>query len=382
MRNNGSFVLIVISILAVTAMAPVFALDDTPENVRATAIGTDEFDNYVLDTTADDLTSRGYKYGDYVDICSNGKTHTAIYLPTVIGCVIYEMGICGMGDDGLKLFVYSYQISVIVPLDLGDSIVIKYHGKSDRLNEYPHIFEGLLEKPMQGQSAADYANLRLITLNNYGLYRCSLPMFFLFTEERQHVIDTAIAGTDISLMLNISQSEEELAAVITEYRGEGIIDNYVKMYDQGKVMAMYCGADTITYATDLHVPIKTILDNKDKVICEQCYLGQDRTGLLFMLFECIAGWSLNDIANDYCKSFVNLYGVPPDSKEYELIRESYFKRTFYIMANPQEVTHVTDIDWKKVDISTIDAHSAAKNYFISYVGLSTSEYDELESLLT
>ena len=81
------------------------------------------------------------------------------------------------------------------------------------------------------------------------------------------------------------------------------------------------------------------------------------------------------------RAFCNLYHIQIDSEEYRAVVDCTYCRNMYLIANPDQIPNIFEIDWNNIDVSSVDTYSAAYSYCTDYLGFSDGEVSDLVTKL-
>ena len=129
-----------------------------------------------------------------------------------------------------------------------------------------------------------------------------------------------------------------------------------------------------------------------------CNEGKDRCGFVSMLFEALAGASVDELRADYMTTMINFYKIDAGSESYEKRRSLSIDRMIWLMCNEEALENYKEIDWDNTDVSNIDweglgmyrtnnylqgptLKASAKKYLME-CGLSDEECEALRTRLT
>ena len=112
-----------------------------------------------------------------------------------------------------------------------------------------------------------------------------------------------------------------------------------------------------------------------------CNVGRDRTGFVILLLQSLCGCTADEMKECEAKAFCNLCHIEVDSKEYKTVTECTYDRNMYLIANPDKIDDIFDIDWDNIDVSGVDTYTAAYSYCTDYLGLSSDKVQEIRDKL-
>ena len=87
----------------------------------------------------------------------------------------------------------------------------------------------------------------------------------------------------------------------------------------------------------------------------------------------LCGCTPDQMKADEATAFVNLYHIDIGSWEYASVVRCTYDRNMFLIANPDKIDDIFEINWKNIDVSSVDTYSAAYNYCTGYLGMSESD---------
>lgn len=252
-------------------------------------------------------------YGTYdVPVCSNyddvfmgekllrtvpGKPQLCLAIN--YGQLGMEMGIIEKAPAGAD---YAYQVKEGIEFPINVTIEMKEKGgyvdrlalgllnRTDDRENYPEL------------SDAEFANFREITTTGIApgtLYRASSPVNPGIG--RNTYADKAAEAAGIKTFINLSDSE----AVASEY--EGFAESY---YSKQNVIYLSL---PVTFTSDsfkdgLAEGFRFIIANEGPYLFH-CAEGKDRAGLTAAVLEALMGANIDEIREDYVKTYINYYDI-------------------------------------------------------------------------
>ena len=141
------------------------------------------------------------------------------------------------------------------------------------------------------------------------LYRGATPINNVYN--RALTVNELIEKDGIKFVIDLSDSEEDFI----NNMNEELTDSYInKLYENNKILFLGIGADYSTkdYGQKVVQAFISII-NEEGPIYIHCTEGKDRTGFVCLLLEALAGFSEEEILNDYMKTYDNYYGINPST---------------------------------------------------------------------
>ena len=343
------------------------------KSVRATVIEVEKFGHVVLDVTGDDLTAAGYALGDLVHVrfaayasdmpyfdgyyCNPGSVMLRCLAPDANAAVCINYGDFS-GENGVKV---------------GDSAEITLVEKAGMLSVQEFYAMHYSDNRAEYADDAAFANFRAVTAGRIGegkLYRTASPVNN--KHGRAGYANDLIAAAGVATVLNLADADEDFAAYweAEDFRS----DYYRSLYDAGKVLALDMGANFSSedFAASFADGF-TFLAQNDPPYAVHCLEGKDRAGFAAMLLEALMGAELNEITEDYMRSFYHYYGI---DKEKEPER---YQAVLDINLIPF-LCHVAGVD-TQAELEQVDLESAVTEYLIN-AGMAEADLAMLKEKLS
>jgi len=209
---------------------------------------------------------------------------------------------------------------------------------------------------------AESVNFREISMGNIApntLFRSSHP---IKDNKQEKIISMLAAQAQIQTVINLSDtnSEIKLKSVFAPW--------YNKLLENDRVLAlgMDFNFDSEGYRKKLKKALQYITISEGPWLIH-CHAGVDRTGFVSIILESLMGAPLDDIINDYLKSFNGIY----DSSIYGEVN----KENSYIVMN------ILSTMGNNIPVNNQNLQSIAENYLIKTIKLSAAEIESLKSKL-
>jgi len=149
---------------------------------------------------------------------------------------------------------------------------------------------------------ANSVNFREIRMGNIApntLYRSSHP---IKDNKQEKSISILASNAKISTIINLCDTTSGII-------GKSVIAPwYHKLFGSGKVIAlgMDFSCTSVSFKRKLKEALQFIIHTESPWLIH-CHAGVDRTGFVCMVIESFMGASLNDVINDYLKSFNSIF---------------------------------------------------------------------------
>ena len=346
--------------------------------VDCALIKDDDFGGIYLDISIEDFNALGFTFGDGIDVAfSNGYSLTDIPYyngyyaasgtPQACGYPGYENVLLN-NAQGPSLWeqagVSEGETATVVLTDPGKYLDVQEVfslSYSTERSDYP--------------DDAVFANFRELsggTLKEGLLYRSASPVDN--TYNRAPYVNNLAKNADVRFVLNLADSDEEIAGLIKEDQEESVdISYFLELYDKGSVAPLNLDSDFMSpsFATTLANGLRELTSHEGPYLIH-CLEGKDRTGFVCMLLESLAGATYDELLDDYMISYANYYGItqendPDRYSDIELMKFDDILVSF---------THAEGVD----DLKTKDYVAAARTY-LRDGGMTDEEIDRLAEVI-
>ena len=326
------------------------------ETVYANVIDIEHFGHAVLDISAADFSAAGYTLGDIVRIRFGDYEAD---MPFFNGYYTNPGEVLLRGltpEENIAVCINYGNFSAETGISLGETVEITLTEKAGMLAlQELYALNYSLDRADYSSDAV-FANFREVTSGDIGsgkLYRSASPIDNIYG--RAHYADQLIASADITTVLNLADSDEDIA----EHCTSGDFDSpyYLSLCESGKVAAVNLGANFFSdeFAATIAEGL-TFLAQNDPPYCIHCTEGKDRAGFTAMLLEALMGADLQKIIDDYMISFRNYYGIDQESEpdRYQAILDINLMEMLF---------HVTGVQ-TRAQLAEINLQAAASQYLL------------------
>ncbi len=396
-------------ILAIAAMAVSLSSCNDNENVTSpdnviTGYVT-EINSYgqpIPSFTPADMKKVGFDYADLIDveIGDKVKLHNVPYVSS-----FNEVAILGPsyvdynahGDD-YGFAMLNGDFHYYIGGEVGDKVTMKLSDKGGYSKTYELMKSVYSSERQPDESAEEYANFRMVTTTGIApnvLYRSSNPLNCAKNPGRYGVVDSLARVVGIKTEIDLADTPESIEKYMTT---EGYASSYCpQLFKEGSTIA--CGMSANTFCDDfktrLGKAVKFMIAHQPPYLIH-CNEGKDRCGFVSMLFEALAGASIDELRRDYMVTMLNFYKIPDYGDSYQLRQLLAIDRMIWLMCNEEALANYQSINWDEIDVSNIDWEGlgfykenlqgpnlqvSAKKY-LKECGLSDEECEALRTILT
>ncbi len=353
--------------------------------------------------TPADMKKAGLDYADLVDveIGDKVKLHNVPYVTS-----FNEVAILGPsyvdynahGDD-YGFAMLNGDFHYYIGGEVGDKVTMKLSVKGGYSKTY-NLMKSVYSIDRQpGESAEEYANFRMITTTGIApgvIYRSSNPLNCAKNPGRYGVVDSLARVVGIKTEIDLADTPESVESYM---QTEGYASSYCpQLFREGNTIA--CGMMANSFCDDfktrLGKAVKFMIAHEPPYLIH-CNEGKDRCGFVSMLFEALAGASVDELRRDYMLTMLNFYKIPDGGESYQKRQELAIDRMIWLLCNEEALANYQAIKWEETDVSNIDWNglgfyndskfqganlmASAKKY-LKECGLTDEECEALRTILT
>lgn len=353
--------------------APVVALEKAPVMLD------ESFGGVYIEPTIDEFNKLGFKFGDSVDVeFSNGYKIQDI--PYYNGYYVDAGDTLLVGYPGYPhieaAICFGDPLWEVAGLKEGDTASVTLRSPGAYLNVQEAFDVTYTNDRSDYGSDEEFANFRTF----YGgsvkpdvAYRSASPINNDYN--RAPYVEELMKKAGIAFVLNMSENEDEVNALITEDIRQGIdVSRYEELITTNCAVLLDCSANyrSESYARLLASGLVDMAKHEGPYLVH-CVEGKDRTGFACLLVEALCGATYDEMLSDYMMSYANYYGITKDSdpEKYEAIRGLQFDGMLRFLAGAE----------KNADLTAIDYIGPARDY-LRMGGMTDDQIDALVSRLS
>ena len=279
-----------------------------------------EFGNIWLEISIDDFNALGFRYGDSCDLAfSNGETLKGVPYYNGYYCRTNEPLIVSYPGHEFPSFAFDSGDPAWAKLGCaeGDTVTVT----RAEAGTYLAVQQSL--DMVYSDDRADYpddvvfANFRELKggrLKEKAFYRGASPV-----DDENHRAGTAdrlIREAGIRFDLDLSDTEEQAA----EYAETSKPEYFLSLAEAGNVAYLGLGMSyrDAEFYTPLIAGLREMMNHEGPCYIH-CVEGKDRTGIVCILLEALAGAGEEEIAADYMETYRNYYGITPGTEKYDAV---------------------------------------------------------------
>jgi hypothetical protein len=371
--KSGSYALLAAVLIAVvfgSVFVACFYPSDSPEeeySVTGVVTGSSSYNQPKLDVRADDIFGHGIALGSLFDIHAGDRVYEdAILLENYLGTFMFDKFV-NVESDG---YVSIGCVGKLISVPVGSEVTLTYSGTSERYQKTPMYNAGSTDVRGDYASDEEFANFYEVTggdLKQGVLYRSFSPLYAPNKQTRSAYVDDLAEEAGIEYLASLSYSDASVKAAVESLEGY-----CVELCKEGAYVAPSMGYLYFQEKEKTVSVLKGIMDN-DGPYLVHCNVGRDRTGFMVLLLQSLCGCSVDEMKECESKAFCNLYHIDVGSQEYQTVVDCTYDRNMFLIANPDRIPDMFDIDWDHIDVGSVDPYSAAYSYCTGYLGLTDDE---------
>ncbi len=352
--------------------------------------------------TPADMKKAGFDYADLVDveIGDKVKLHNVPYVSSfnevaILGPSFVDYNARG-NDYGFAMLNGDFHY--YIGGEVGDKVAMKLSSKGGYSKTYELMKSVYAIERQPDESAEEYANFRMVTTTGIApnvLYRSSNPLNCDKNPGRYGVVDSLARVHGIKTEIDLADTPESVERYMST---EGYSSTYCpQLFREGNTIA--CGMMANSFCDDfktrLGKAVRFMLSHQPPYLIH-CNEGKDRCGFVSMVFEALAGASVDELRRDYMVTMLNFYKIPDYGESYQQRQQLAIDRMIWLMCNEETLANYKSIKWDEIDVSAIDweglgfykknlqesnLQASAKKYLME-CGLSEEECEALRTILT
>ena len=364
--------LLVLAVVMMAVTVSVTAVAAGHNTVEGKVEEVQKYGNLTMDINPSEFYDAGFELGDMLKVTVGDKE---LEMPFVTDYSDVDTNnLLVRHDKDADIIVVAINMGDFAKeydVEVGDKLSFKMEEKEGYLSGY--LLHQLDRTNKRSDYTLDsvYANFRSIAttgINPGVVYRASSPINNELN--RAKYADELSEAVGIKTVINLSDSKEKAEEYMAE-QGK-TADYYKSLYEDGNVITLDMGVDVNGeyFGEKLAEGLRFMIENEGPYLIH-CTEGKDRAGFTAALLEALMGASVDEIKDDYMKSFENYYKIEKGSEKYKAIVESNIMVTLTtVLANRN----------KGADISNVDFQTAAESYLLD-IGLDWQEITQLKSRL-
>ncbi len=321
----------------------------------------DKYGNTYTDLVQASAVEAGLEVGDMVTL-SFGEHRLIVPFVRNYGDVDRGQPLLRVSGGKLLMAANYGNFSKVYNIAIGMNVAIDLFEKGAYLDELE--IRNLVRTDVRTDYVSDvvFSNFRPVMLGDIApntLFRCSHPAI---DDPRAPFANTLVEAVGIKTVLNLSDSDEELAA---SYQYSNF---YRSLGESGQIINLNMGVDMLSedFSQKLRKGLLFLIENEPPYLVH-CVEGKDRAGIVSALLGAIMNAEAEEIYEDYILSYTNYYHVKPGTPAYDAVRKIIVD--IFVIMN----------DGKPVDDSNI--RFVALKYLRTKVGLSLEEIQKLKDIL-
>ena len=358
-------------------------------SVEATITERNSFGNFLLDLSPDSLKKKGFDVGDIVTV-SGGSLPGSLDMPiTSFTLAVGSWGMCLMSfsnEPTMTLALANASFSDRVGGKVGDriSITMKQKGGYKEQNDKYKLY--ISYKRSDYDSDEMFANFYPIECSGMKpglLYRSSSPLMESDNPSRYEYADRLARKAGIRTIFTFAHKEEQWKKALATGSGYG---EYCKeLYDEGNILFYKSAIDIFVdkEAVKIGEAMRRMLESEPPFLIH-CQIGRDRTGIVTMILQTLAGATYEEVESSYMKAFYNWHRIDASHTYYADIRTLLFERLLYVLSKEGDVDIAKMCAMTSFPTEEIfrSLPSAVVSFLHNKCGLSYDEIEQLRKLIS
>lgn len=297
--------------------------------VKSTVTRDAKYKSAVTAVTPETFEKKGFHLGDSCDVFfENGYSLTDV--PYYDGFYVNEgdpVIVDNASTPTLLITLDNTGIWDAASLREGDTVTIRLHEKGKYASVQDVLSLRYSLDRADYESDAVFCNFRAMSggdLKKDFFYRGASPVNDRY--QRAALTDALIAEAGICFEMDLSETDEETAALLAE---NGRESSYaMSLYENNRAVMLGLGLDyhSAEYRQSVAEGFRQMM-RSDGPVYIHCVEGKDRTGFVCILLEALAGASYDEMLEDFMETYRNYYSVDRAStpERYRSIVELYFE---------------------------------------------------------
>ena len=332
MKKINGFLSLVLGLLLLVSSVPAASAEEQDLSVTGTIIEIEKYGHVVLDITAEDFETAGFRLGDIVKVTTGNYSGE---MPFFNGYYVDKgefLLLAYPGKEYITVCINYGSFSEVTGAGVGDTVTVALQEAGGALTEQE--INNLVYSTDRMDFTLDtvFANFRPVVMGSLAegvLYRSASPVDDSYN--RAAYANELAELVRINAVMNLASNDDDMLAYFEE---EGFCsDYYRKLYEDGRVIALGLPVsfDTAEFAQGI-VRGLTFLSEQEPPYLVHCTEGKDRAGFASMVLEALMGASEEAIIADYMRSYENYYGIEPGTEKFDRIIENNILKMLPIIA--------------------------------------------------
>lgn len=367
---NALIAAVLVIVLFGGSLASCFWSVDGPDeefSVTGKVTGLSSYNQPKLDVKADEILDHGIPLGSLFRIQTETDTFDdAILLEKYLGIFMFDIFV-NIESDG---YISIGCVGKLITAEKGSEITLTHTGMSQKYGNIPHYNAGSTDVRSDYSSDEVFANFYEVTggdITESKLYRSFSSLYDPSKQTRSTYVNQLAEEAGVQYLIALSYSDESVKKAVET------LDGYcITLCSEGKYVAPSMGYLYFQQKDKTVEVLRGIMDN-DGPYLVHCNVGRDRTGFVILLLQALCNCTPDEMKECEAKAFCNLYHIDPGTMEYQTIVSCTYDRNMYLIANPDRIDDIFEIDWDNIDVSKVDTYSAAYSYCTDYLGLTDDD---------
>jgi hypothetical protein len=291
------------------------------QTITTKFVSSDKKGNIELSINASDFLSKGYKYGDIVDVEYNGIKYSA---PIVAQYNDVDNGayLIRVYDGAVEFALSNKNCRDEIDARMGSECTISMQTEFGFLREYEmRYLETSLDREdyLTDESFTNFRQIGFGNIRDGILYRSCSPTAFNARSPYSTILGQEVGIKNIvNLDDNLSTLTRDLVFMPNNW--------YKDLYDEGKVLLVDMNADyrAPEFSEKVAQTMRFISSNDGPYLIHGD-AGRTRAGFVFVVLESLMGARQEEIEEDYMQSYVNFYGIKKGTYQYNYAKQNPYE---------------------------------------------------------
>ncbi|MGN1376550.1 MAG: tyrosine-protein phosphatase [Prevotella sp.] len=358
-------------------------------SVNVTVEYVNTWGNLVIDIPEDSLYNAGYENGDIVTI-SGGSLPESLDMPLTNNMM-------AAGTWGMFLTQYSNEPTLTIGLvnasffdrvggKAGDRLTISMKEKAGFLdiNDKMNLWESYSRTDYDSDEMfANFYPVECRGIKSGILYRSSSPLTDNDNTSRYEYADRLARKFGINTIISLSSTETSWQEAQATGRDYGEYCN--ELYSRGAILFHKVASDLFVdqQAVKVATMLREMTESTPPFLIS-CSMGRDRTGLMTIILQVLAGATYDDLESSYMRGFYNWHRLQSSSELYQYILTMIFHRTLYILSKEGDVdiAEISRLSSFSIEEIMQDLPAAVDSYLKNKAGMTVEEIEKLKRILS
>jgi len=324
--------------------------------------GLSSYNQPKLDLEAKEIFDAGLSLGSTFTVITETEVfESAILLKSYLGMFMFDIFVNVEKDGTVSIGC----VGKLISAEVGSTVQLVYSGVSERYMSTPLYNENYSNDVKDYPSEAVFANFYEVTGGEIApgiIYRSFSSLNSTEKDSRSSYVNALAEEVGIEYLIALSYSDKSVKDAITKAEGYCI-----DLCKGGNYIAPSMGYLYFQQKEKDTQVLRAMIDNDGPYLIH-CNVGRDRSGFVVLLLQALCGCTAEEMQECEARALCNLYNIEYGSKEYNTVVSCTYDRNLYLIANPDKIDDIFNIDWDNIDVSGVDTFGAAYTFCTEYLG--------------